>query len=76
METYKEVGFNGSFVMDYTLRFPESGAGWGADSLCSRLHTCHDPGRVWILDLHGLTKVSSEKELRTLECLRTLKSTE
>ena len=23
METYKEVGFNGSFVMDYTLRFPE-----------------------------------------------------
>jgi len=29
METYKEVGFNGPFVMDYTPRFPESGAGWG-----------------------------------------------
>ena len=30
METYKEVGFNESFVMDYTPRFPEirSRMGW------------------------------------------------
>ena len=30
MQTYKDVGFNGPFMMDHTPRFPQEEAGWMA----------------------------------------------
>ena len=35
MQTYKEVGFEGPFMMDHTPTFPQSKAGWaGAEGSC------------------------------------------
>lgn len=32
MQTYKEVGFNGPFMMDHTPHFPQKGAGWAGQA--------------------------------------------
>ena len=45
MQTYKEVGFQGPFMMDHTPRFPTEGRdAWARPGVRRRLHPGPDPG--------------------------------
>ena len=46
MQTYKEVGFNGPFMMDHTPSIPDDAGGRQGPRLRHRLHPRHDPSRL------------------------------
>ena len=46
MQTYREVGFEGPFMMDHTPSFPQENARWAGSSFRRRLHPINDPSSL------------------------------
>ena len=49
MQTYKEVGFNGPFMMDHTPSIPDDARRASGSRLRHRLHPRHDPSRLSLI---------------------------